>query len=103
VPGDFSFWAADSPVTVTFLSVFKWEDRKNWRQLLRAFMYMFAFRPSVGLFIKTSTYMGADPDGESMEFMESVLEDIVVRRPPNPPAPKRANMYRIQGGMQGGF
>jgi len=77
VPGDFSFWAADSPVTVTFLSVFKWEDRKNWRQLLRAFMYMFAFRPSVGLFIKTSTYMGADPDGESMEFMESVLEDIV--------------------------
>jgi len=85
VEDNYPFWGADSPVRTTVLSVFKWEERKNWRQLLRAFAYVFVFDPSVGLFIKTSRYMGANPQAGAADFLESVLMDIKARPGANPP------------------
>lgn len=46
-----------------FISVFKWERRKNWQLLVRAFLSTFAGKP-VQLWIKTSPYMQSAPRRE---------------------------------------
>jgi hypothetical protein len=44
-----------------FLSIFKWEHRKGWDVLLRAFLTEFNAREPVDLVILTHPYDGADP------------------------------------------
>merc|ERR1719419_56293 len=44
-----------------FLSVFKWEVRKNWRALFSAFFRAFEKNLEVVIYVKTSKYMNADP------------------------------------------
>lgn len=70
-----------SPVETRFLSVFKWEPRKNWVQLLLAFAHSFLLEPRAGLYIKTSRYMGADPKGDANRFLSSLLKQIKAGRP----------------------
>lgn len=48
-------------VTFVFLSVFKWEERKNWQMLLSAFCDTFRNNSHVGLYIKTFAYPGVHP------------------------------------------
>lgn len=60
---------------VWFVSVFKWEARKNWAGLLTAFARQFA-GPDIPvracLLIKTSRYLGANPHAEAAVFLETL-------------------------------
>eukprot|EP00238_Polyblepharides_amylifera_P012682 CAMPEP_0196587996 /NCGR_PEP_ID=MMETSP1081-20130531/59250_1 /TAXON_ID=36882 /ORGANISM="Pyramimonas amylifera, Strain CCMP720" /LENGTH=387 /DNA_ID=CAMNT_0041910353 /DNA_START=18 /DNA_END=1181 /DNA_ORIENTATION=+ len=60
----------ESPsVEFVFLSVFKWEERKNWKVLLAAFSNVFRDVESVGLYIKTSKYGGSEPMDQARRFL----------------------------------
>jgi len=43
-----------------FLSIFKWEERKGWRVLLKAYLTEFSQEDKVGLFILTNAYHSGD-------------------------------------------
>ena len=45
-----------SPPTTVFLSVFKWEERKNWKALIAAYVAAFGANENVTLLIVTSGY-----------------------------------------------
>jgi len=74
---------ADGDRTFTFLSIFKWEDRKNWRALLEIFFRNFPQSPTlvsmedgsqlnvtVRLLIKTQQLSwGSDPDDDIAELL----------------------------------
>mmetsp|Transcript_4079 Transcript_4079/g.11517 ORF Transcript_4079/g.11517 Transcript_4079/m.11517 type:complete len:503 (-) Transcript_4079:1002-2510(-) len=78
VRSGFEMFPQDSPVSVRLLSVFKWEPRKNWSQLLLAFVYAFLLRPEVGLFIKTSRYMNANPTSDTHHILSSLIGKIMT-------------------------
>lgn len=70
-------------MTFAWLSVFKWEERKGWRYLLKAFVREFGSDDTVGLYIKTSNYMGADAAAEAAALLDRLAgsEDEAVRGP----------------------
>jgi len=60
------------PTDFVFLSVFKWEDRKNWQALLRVFYQEFENDPNVRLVIKTSRYMRATPNRAARQYLSTL-------------------------------
>lgn len=66
-----------SKAPYTFLSIFKWEDRKNWRVLIRGFLSEFKHEAAAGhvrLWIKTSRYMGSEPGDEMRDYVIDALD-----------------------------
>lgn len=63
---------ASAESTFNFFSVFKFEERKNWRGLLRAFALEFggADAASVALYILTSAYHTSD------DFVHKVAQEV---------------------------
>lgn len=75
-----------------FLSVFKWEERKNWRGLIAAFVEQFVLRNAtmpaaqarpVALFIKTFDWWGANPEMDIGWFLEERFSVAVARSMPS--------------------
>eukprot|EP00808_Paulinella_micropora_P027968 g28751.t1 len=56
----------------TFLSVFKWEERKNWKGLVRAFVEEFGKEPHVALWIKTYRAWEGDPEQDLAHFLQDL-------------------------------
>lgn len=55
-----------------FLSVFKWEYRKGWDILLRAYCEEFSLSDNVELIIKTLRYGPIDPQVQAQEFLKRI-------------------------------
>jgi len=55
--------------TFKFLSIFKWEDRKGWKDLLRAYLQEFNSTEPVALYILTHKFGKAEPEKEYEEFL----------------------------------
>jgi glycosyltransferase involved in cell wall biosynthesis len=55
--------------TFKFLSIFKWEDRKGWKDLLRAYLTEFTSTEPVALYILTHKFGKAEPEKEYEEFL----------------------------------
>jgi len=55
-----------------FLSIFKWEERKNWQALLSAFCLEFHNNPDTKLLIKTQP-VGNVPNDDAIEFLQELL------------------------------
>lgn len=60
-----------------FLSIFKWEERKNYADLLTAFLTAFDGNTKVGLYIRS----GSDPT-QLKWVVEQMVRDLRIRAPP---------------------
>eukprot|EP01012_Entosiphon_sulcatum_P015389 TRINITY_DN20356_c0_g2_i1.p1 TRINITY_DN20356_c0_g2~~TRINITY_DN20356_c0_g2_i1.p1 ORF type:complete len:619 (-),score=83.73 TRINITY_DN20356_c0_g2_i1:418-2274(-) len=60
-----------------FLSTFKWEDRKGWDVLLRAYFQEFTSKDPVSLYFKTFLYM--DYDAHNSKKIEKIIENFAMR------------------------
>lgn len=63
-----AFRASRKEKRFIFLSVFKWEERKNWPLLVQSFLEEFGGAEEIGLWIKTSPYMNSQPWAELRYF-----------------------------------
>lgn len=50
------------PFAAVFLSVFKWEARKGWKELLRSFAKAFGPQDNVQLVILAKPFLGSGTD-----------------------------------------
>lgn len=74
--------AMTSDTSFKFLSVFKWEARKGWDVLLRAYFTEFTGRDNVSLYIRTYAYHSASNFEEMIaEFAAEELGKKVVKSP----------------------
>jgi len=68
-----------SSTVFVFLSVFKWEERKGWRELMRAFSSEFGCNQTrVQLFLRTSA---KTPYGAKLDVQDLAMEEIKQRCP----------------------
>lgn len=62
-----------APTPYVFLSVFKWEERKNWKGLLRAYFNEFNTQDNVLLVLKTSPFHNDRPIQEDITDYATAL------------------------------
>ena len=72
------FTFAGSAHAVKLLSAFKFEERKNWQALIRAFADEFGKDGGVELHIKTAVTFGRDPRREMPRYLGQPLEAVGI-------------------------
>jgi len=86
-----------SPPSFTFISVFKFEERKNWKLLVRAFLAEFLSDPTIKLIILTSSYHSSTTPQETLDaFLESYFLSTNIAPPPDIPISLLSDLNKIQ-------
>jgi len=88
VPLTFSFPASFDDQEFIFLSIFKWEDRKGWKYLIKAFHEEFSEDPTTKLYILTQRRGDETPTEKVLEYLggdPASLQNIHISTSQLPP------------------